>query len=174
MEDEAVKAANENKGDEKEEHALYSEEYYAAQKAKRRGLGLIKFIGELFKLQMLTERIMHECVKKLQKQLAEEAGKKDDLEDGEIERASQRGSPNLLIPKLTSDHRLNLGNQPLPKITTPRDMRVHLLEPVLPSPWLCQYPYPWSMRPRCNGGTLLIMSLPQKALHTFLPGLLDV
>ncbi|KZP29637.1 hypothetical protein FIBSPDRAFT_926827 [Athelia psychrophila] len=34
-------------------------------KAKRQGLGLIKFIGEWFKLQMLTERIMHECVKKL-------------------------------------------------------------------------------------------------------------
>ncbi|KAI6046362.1 armadillo-type protein [Pisolithus marmoratus] len=44
---------------------LYSDEYYASQKAKRQGLGLIKFIGELFKLQMLTERIMHECVKKL-------------------------------------------------------------------------------------------------------------
>ena len=44
---------------------LYSDEYYAAQKVKRQGLGLIKFIGELFKLQMFTERIMHECVKKL-------------------------------------------------------------------------------------------------------------
>jgi hypothetical protein len=32
---------------------------------KQHGLGLIKFIGELFKLQMLTERIMHECAKKL-------------------------------------------------------------------------------------------------------------
>jgi translation initiation factor 4G len=67
MEDQAAKAANDkstedNTGDEVE---LYSEEYYAAQKAKRQGLGLIKFIGELFKLQMLTERIMHECVKKL-------------------------------------------------------------------------------------------------------------
>ncbi|KAI0090705.1 hypothetical protein BDY19DRAFT_729528 [Irpex rosettiformis] len=60
-EDEAAKAAS--GGD--DEAALYSEEYYAAQKAKRQGLGLIKFIGELFKLQMLTERIMHECVKKL-------------------------------------------------------------------------------------------------------------
>ncbi|KAI0302331.1 hypothetical protein B0F90DRAFT_1627403 [Multifurca ochricompacta] len=48
-----------------EESELYSEEYYAAAKAKRRGLGLIRFIGELFKLQMLTERIMHECIKKL-------------------------------------------------------------------------------------------------------------
>ncbi|KZT72272.1 hypothetical protein DAEQUDRAFT_809168 [Daedalea quercina L-15889] len=62
-EDEAAKAAAEK--DEDGEAALYSEEYYAAQKAKRQGLGLIKFIGELFKLQMLTERIMHECVKKL-------------------------------------------------------------------------------------------------------------
>ncbi|EIW54449.1 uncharacterized protein TRAVEDRAFT_173662 [Trametes versicolor FP-101664 SS1] len=62
-EDQAAKAAADGKED--EESALYSEEYYAAQKAKRQGLGLIKFIGELFKLQMLTERIMHECVKKL-------------------------------------------------------------------------------------------------------------
>ncbi|KAG8735083.1 hypothetical protein FRC10_011010 [Ceratobasidium sp. 414] len=47
------------------EAVLYSEEYYAAAKAKRQGLGLVRFIGELFKLQMLTERIMHECIKKL-------------------------------------------------------------------------------------------------------------
>ncbi|PSR80080.1 hypothetical protein PHLCEN_2v6810 [Hermanssonia centrifuga] len=60
--EDAKVAAN---GDEGEEAALYLEEYYAAQKAKRQGLGLIRFIGELFKLQMLTERIMHECVKKL-------------------------------------------------------------------------------------------------------------
>jgi translation initiation factor 4G len=32
---------------------------------KRQGLGLITFIGELFKLQLLSERIMHECVRKL-------------------------------------------------------------------------------------------------------------
>lgn len=63
LEDQAAAASNEKDGN--EEAALYSEEYYAAQKAKRQGLGLIKFIGELFKLQMLTERIMHECVKKL-------------------------------------------------------------------------------------------------------------
>ncbi|KAJ4483536.1 hypothetical protein J3R30DRAFT_1795633 [Lentinula aciculospora] len=60
MEDQAASASKEE-----EEVALYSDEYYAAQKAKRQGLGLIKFIGELCKLQMLTERIMHECVKKL-------------------------------------------------------------------------------------------------------------
>jgi translation initiation factor 4G len=64
-EDKAVKEANENTKGGEEESELYSEEYYAAAKAKRRGLGLIRFIGELFKLQMLTERIMHECIKKL-------------------------------------------------------------------------------------------------------------
>ena len=63
-EDQAIQEQNEkSKG--KGEEVLYSEEYYAAQKAKRQGLGLVKFIGELFKLQMLTERIMHECIKKL-------------------------------------------------------------------------------------------------------------
>ncbi|CAL1711468.1 unnamed protein product [Somion occarium] len=62
-EDQAAKAAAHDEKD--GEIALYSEEYYAAQKAKRQGLGLVKFIGELFKLQMLTERIMHECIKKL-------------------------------------------------------------------------------------------------------------
>lgn len=48
-----------------EEAAMLSDEYYIAAAAKRRGLGLVRFIGELFKLSMLTERIMHECVKKL-------------------------------------------------------------------------------------------------------------
>ncbi|KAJ7782682.1 ARM repeat-containing protein [Mycena metata] len=60
------------------EIVLYSDEYYAAQKAKRQGLGLIKFIGELFKLCMLTERIMHECVKKL-------LGNVENPEEGGIE-----------------------------------------------------------------------------------------
>jgi hypothetical protein len=41
------------------------EDFERGSKAKRQGLGLMKFIGELFKLQMLTERVMHECVKKL-------------------------------------------------------------------------------------------------------------
>jgi translation initiation factor 4G len=35
------------------------------RKARHRSLGNIKFIGELYKLKMLTSRIMHECVKKL-------------------------------------------------------------------------------------------------------------
>jgi translation initiation factor 4G len=45
--------------------AMLSDEYYEAAAAKRRGLGLVQFIGELYKLGMLTERIMHECVHKL-------------------------------------------------------------------------------------------------------------
>ncbi|KIJ38678.1 hypothetical protein M422DRAFT_60796 [Sphaerobolus stellatus SS14] len=60
------------------EEVLYLEEYYAAQKAKRRGLGFVKFIGELFKLQMLTERIMRECIKKLLDNV-------ENLEEEEIE-----------------------------------------------------------------------------------------
>lgn len=47
------------------EAVMLSDEYYIAAAAKRRGLGLVRFIGELYKLNMLTERIMHECVKKL-------------------------------------------------------------------------------------------------------------
>ncbi|KAF4563218.1 hypothetical protein EYR40_007074 [Pleurotus pulmonarius] len=84
LEDKAAKAANDKakenakEGESTDEVALYSDEYYAAQKAKRQGLGLIKFIGELFKLQMLTERIMHECVKKL-------LGNVDNPEEEEIE-----------------------------------------------------------------------------------------
>ncbi|CAG8554978.1 5464_t:CDS:2 [Ambispora leptoticha] len=50
---------------EKGEPDLLSDECYDAQETKRTGLGLIKFLGELFKLTMLTERIMHECIKKL-------------------------------------------------------------------------------------------------------------
>lgn len=50
---------------ETEEAAMLSDDYYIAAAAKRKGLGLIQFIGELYKLNMLTLRIMHECVLKL-------------------------------------------------------------------------------------------------------------
>lgn len=66
---EAEAKAAEERGEkpsaEPKEAELLSDEYYEAQKAKRRGLGLVRFIGELFKLSMLTERIMHVCIKKL-------------------------------------------------------------------------------------------------------------
>lgn len=61
----AKEAASTSSAPEPKEAELLSDEYYAAQKAKRRGLGLVRFIGELYKLQMLTARIMHECIKKL-------------------------------------------------------------------------------------------------------------
>jgi len=48
-----------------QEAALLSDEYYIAAAAKRKGLGLIQFIGQLYKLRMLTLRIMHECVMRL-------------------------------------------------------------------------------------------------------------
>ncbi|KAJ6444655.1 plasma membrane channel protein [Purpureocillium lavendulum] len=60
-EEAAAKGAEQKPG----EAALLSDEYYIAAAAKRRGLGLVQFIGELYKLGMLTERIMHECVHRL-------------------------------------------------------------------------------------------------------------
>ncbi|KAI8991841.1 armadillo-type protein [Mycotypha africana] len=48
-----------------DEATMLTDEYYAAAKAKRQGLGLIQFIGELFKLDMLSERIMYSCMIKL-------------------------------------------------------------------------------------------------------------
>lgn len=41
--------------------------------ARRRSLGNIRFIGELYKLKMLTARIMHECVAKLIRACDEES-----------------------------------------------------------------------------------------------------
>lgn len=44
----------------------------AKAKARRRSVGNVKFIGELFKLKMLSESIVLSCVKKLLKTLDEE------------------------------------------------------------------------------------------------------
>ncbi|KAF9237863.1 armadillo-type protein [Melanogaster broomeanus] len=60
-----IKAANEKMGEKWEESERCSDEYYATQKTKRHRPSLVKFMGELFKVQMLTERVMHQCVKKL-------------------------------------------------------------------------------------------------------------
>ena len=38
---------------------------YAMAKLRRRFLGNIRFIGELFKIKVLTEKIMKQCVKEL-------------------------------------------------------------------------------------------------------------
>ncbi|KXN87501.1 Eukaryotic translation initiation factor 4 gamma [Leucoagaricus sp. SymC.cos] len=56
---------SQERGDETGEIEPYFQESYAIQRAKRKGVALVKFLGELFKLRMLGERIMHECVKKL-------------------------------------------------------------------------------------------------------------
>uniref|UniRef100_A0A3Q2QLV1 Eukaryotic translation initiation factor 4 gamma 3 n=1 Tax=Fundulus heteroclitus TaxID=8078 RepID=A0A3Q2QLV1_FUNHE len=50
-----------------ERERLREELEEAKDKARRRSIGNIKFIGELFKLKMLTEAIMHDCVVKLLK-----------------------------------------------------------------------------------------------------------
>ncbi|XP_046874129.1 eukaryotic translation initiation factor 4 gamma 1a isoform X2 [Hypomesus transpacificus] len=58
---------------EEERASLKAELEEAKDKARRRSLGNIKFIGELFKLKMLTEAIMHDCVVKLLKNHDEES-----------------------------------------------------------------------------------------------------
>ncbi|KAI5086337.1 eukaryotic translation initiation factor 4 gamma 3 isoform X3 [Silurus meridionalis] len=45
----------------------------ANNKARRKTRGNVKFIGELFKLRMLTESIIYNCVVKLLKQNEEES-----------------------------------------------------------------------------------------------------
>ncbi|KAM8839679.1 eukaryotic translation initiation factor 4 gamma 1-like isoform 3-T3 [Synchiropus picturatus] len=59
--------------DDEERERLRVELEEARDKARRRSLGNIKFIGELFKLKMLTEPIMHDCVVKLLKNHDEES-----------------------------------------------------------------------------------------------------
>ncbi|KAH7427227.1 hypothetical protein KP509_10G035100 [Ceratopteris richardii] len=50
---------------ESEQDSRVEEQEEKQLKAKRRMLGNIRFIGELYKKHMLTERIMHECIFKL-------------------------------------------------------------------------------------------------------------
>ncbi|RZC29199.1 Eukaryotic translation initiation factor 4G isoform E [Glycine soja] len=54
-----------NKVDEGEVKLSNGEREEKRTKARRRMLGNIRLIGELYKKKMLTERIMHECIKKL-------------------------------------------------------------------------------------------------------------
>jgi len=55
----------------KREKELYE---HTEMKARRRSLGNIRFIGELYKLEMLSVRIMHECVVKLLASSTDEEG----------------------------------------------------------------------------------------------------
>ncbi|KAL1352852.1 hypothetical protein HN51_016833 [Arachis hypogaea] len=54
-----------NKADEGEVKQSNEQREEKRTKARRRMLGNIRLIGELYKKKMLTERIMHECIKKL-------------------------------------------------------------------------------------------------------------
>ncbi|XP_045163531.2 eukaryotic translation initiation factor 4 gamma 3-like [Mercenaria mercenaria] len=51
--------------DDAQKEKLKKELKYEESKAKQRSLGNIRFMGELFKLKMLTENVMHDCVFKL-------------------------------------------------------------------------------------------------------------
>ena len=48
---------------------LMSEEYYQAASAKRRGLGLVRFIGHLYRLNLLSGKMMFECFRRLMRDL---------------------------------------------------------------------------------------------------------
>jgi len=66
--------------DEKEREEAEENHNIKTAKAKRRYLGNIRFIGELFKLKMLTEPIMHDCICKL---LSKKEAKQPDKHDEE-------------------------------------------------------------------------------------------
>lgn len=85
-----------------EKTRLHDELEEAKDKARRRSIGNIKFIGELFKLKMLTEAIMHDCVVKLLKNHDEESleclcrllttiGKDLDFEKAKVGQEWERG-----------------------------------------------------------------------------------
>ena len=57
-----AQAKDKQRGDDIETRRLTGDCEYRQNMAKKRMLGNIKFIGELFKKQMLTEKIMHHCV----------------------------------------------------------------------------------------------------------------
>nr|XP_057935680.1 eukaryotic translation initiation factor 4 gamma 1-like isoform X2 [Doryrhamphus excisus] len=59
--------------EEEKKQRLMEELEEAKYKARKRSLGNIKFIGELFKFNMLTEVIMHDCIVKLLKNHDEES-----------------------------------------------------------------------------------------------------
>ncbi|KTB12217.1 Eukaryotic initiation factor 4F subunit p150 [Nakaseomyces glabratus] len=58
-----------NEDDSPMEPEMMSDEYYQAVAAKRRGLGLVRFIGFLYNLHLLTVKMMFECFRRLMKDL---------------------------------------------------------------------------------------------------------
>ena len=55
-----------------DKRALKVEMEVAVTKMRRKSLGNIRFIGDLFKLQMLSEAIWHECITPLLKSTSDE------------------------------------------------------------------------------------------------------
>lgn len=51
------------------EPEMMSDEYYKLAGAKRRGLGLVRFIGFLYRLNLLTGKMMFECFRRLMKDI---------------------------------------------------------------------------------------------------------
>ena len=64
-EEDRERLAENEKNKDSGEAAMLSDEYYVAQKAKRRGLGLVQLIGELFKLDMIGKGVIKTCFQKL-------------------------------------------------------------------------------------------------------------
>ena len=58
--------------DEKQQELLKEELSVTMTHMRKRSLGNIRFIGELFKLKMLSETIMHECITRLLKSSSDE------------------------------------------------------------------------------------------------------
>lgn len=57
-----AKAEQDKESGKEAEAAMLSDEYYAAQKAKRRGLGLVQLVGELYKLEMISTKVIRTCL----------------------------------------------------------------------------------------------------------------
>ena len=65
---------NLNKAESEEDKKRITAEFEAQEmKLRRRSLGNIRFIGELYKIKMITGKIMHECIRKLLLQTDEES-----------------------------------------------------------------------------------------------------
>ena len=78
---ERIAKIEQEKADCKEGEAeMLSDEYYAAQKAKRRGLGLVQLIGEIYKLDMLSRGVIRRCLQKLLPQQDDPNPDEDDIE----------------------------------------------------------------------------------------------
>ncbi|ODQ79202.1 hypothetical protein BABINDRAFT_18080, partial [Babjeviella inositovora NRRL Y-12698] len=96
------------------EPELMSDEYYAAAAAKRRGLGLVKFIGELYILGLLSDKIVFVCL---------------DGQSKNVEDPSEDTLENLAQLLQTVGKRLEANNN-LNVLNTVFDRIAHIIEHV--------------------------------------------